>query len=59
VEGDLILTKHEEKEKDIHDFYFSLLGTNLSREYTVNLKELKIISHDLADLDRPIPVEEV
>jgi hypothetical protein len=59
VEGDLILTNHEEKEKAIHDFYFNLLGTNLSREYTINLEELEIISHDLADLDRSIPVEEV
>ncbi|WVZ91346.1 LOW QUALITY PROTEIN: hypothetical protein U9M48_037534 [Paspalum notatum var. saurae] len=59
VEEDLILTKHEDKEKAFHDFYFSLLGTNLSREYTVNLEELEVISHDLVDLDRPIPVEEV
>jgi hypothetical protein len=42
VEGDLILTRHEEKEKVVHDFYFSLLGSVLSREHTVSLEELDI-----------------
>jgi len=35
-----ILTKHEEKEQNIFEFYTNLLGKNIDREVTVDLSEL-------------------
>ena len=54
-----ILTKHEEKEKNIFDFYSSLIGSSTDREVTINLEELNMLSFDLADLEAPFTEEEV
>ena len=54
-----MLTKHEEEEQTIFNFYKSLLGDSSDREVTVNLAELNVPSFDLADLDNPFSEEEV
>jgi len=43
----------------IDEFYEDLLGKNIDRERTINLDELGILSHDLADLELPFTEEEV
>jgi len=53
------MTKHEEKEQNIFNFYSSLLGECLDREATVNLEELNLPRIDLADLEVPFTEEEV
>ena len=58
VEG-TILTKHEEKEQHIFDFYNSLLGSSTDREMTVNLAELDMPNIPLHDLEVPFSEEEV
>jgi len=59
VSGDQIYTKHEDKARLVDDFYENLLGTTLDRERTINLDELGILPHDLADLELPFTEEEV
>jgi mannosylglycoprotein endo-beta-mannosidase len=59
VVGDQICTSHEDKAAAIDDFYENLLGQCTAREYTINLAELGIITHDLADLELPFNEEEV
>jgi len=58
VEG-TILTKHEDKEQHIFDFYNSLLGSSTDREMTVNLAELDMPNIPLHDLEVPFSEEEV
>jgi len=55
----MMITKHEEKEQNIFNFYSSLLGECLDREATVNLEELNLPRIDLADLEVPFTEEEV
>lgn len=55
----LVLTKHEEKEKIVNEFYSTLLGVNMDRDTTINLEEVNIPSHDLTELDAPFSEEEV
>ena len=57
--GEQICTSHEDKAAAIDDFYENLLGNCPDREYTINLNELEIIAHDLADLEVPFSEEEV
>jgi hypothetical protein len=59
VSGDQIYTKHEDKARLVDDFYENLLGTTLDIERTINLDELGILPHDLADLELPFTEEEV
>jgi hypothetical protein len=47
VSGEHIYTSHEDKSATIDEFYENLLGKCDDREYTINLSELEIISHDL------------
>jgi hypothetical protein len=56
-----MLTKHEEKEDNIFSFYFysKLLVEDQERQVTINLKELDIHQHDLAELDVPFSEEQV
>jgi len=58
VEGE-VLTKHEDKEQNIFNFYNTLLGECANREVTVNLEELYLPRFDLVDLDNPFSEEEV
>ena len=55
----LVLTKHEEKEQNIFNFYSTLLGENLDRGVTVNLEALNAPNLDLSELDDPFSEEEV
>lgn len=55
----LVLSKHEEKEKIVNEFYCNLLGVSNDRDYAINLEELNIPSHVLAELDAPFSEEEV
>jgi hypothetical protein len=41
------------------EYYENLLGTSLDRAHSINLQELGINSHNLADLDMPFSEEEV
>jgi len=55
----VVLTKHEEKEQNIFEFYSNLLGKNMDREVTVNLTELDMPSLDLTELETPFSEQEV
>jgi len=55
----MVITKHDEKEQNIFNFYRNLLGECLDREATVNLEELNLPRIDLAELDAPSTEEEV
>jgi len=55
----MVITKHEEKEQNVFNFYSNLLGECLDREHTVNLEELNMPRSDLAELDAPFTEEEV
>jgi len=54
-----VLTKHEDKEQNIFNFYNTLLGKCADREVIVNLEELHLPRFDLVDLDNPFSEEEV
>lgn len=47
LDGDQVLTTHEDKERVIYNFYNGLLGTSVHRERTINLDELNIASHHI------------
>ncbi|XP_066374880.1 uncharacterized protein [Miscanthus floridulus] len=59
VAGDQIYTNHADKVSIIDGFYNSLLGTSVGRDNTVDLTELGLDTHDLAELDLPFTAEEV
>ena len=59
VAGEQFCTSHEDKAAAIDDFYENLLGSCPDREYSINLNELQIVAHDLADLELPFSEEEV
>jgi hypothetical protein len=54
-----ILTGHEEKEKNVFEFYNSLLGEPLDRDMTINLDVLGFPHNDLSELEAPFSKEEV
>ena len=54
-----VLTKHEDKEQNIFNFYNTLLEKCDDREVIVNLEELHLPRFDLVDLDNPFLEEEV
>jgi len=43
----------KKKEKIVNEFYYNLLGVSVDRDSTINLEEVNIPSHDLAELDAP------
>jgi hypothetical protein len=53
------LTNHYDKANAMFEYYENLLGTSLDRAHSINLQELGINSHNLADLDMPFSEEEV
>jgi exonuclease III len=59
VDGDHVLTSHDDKAGAIFEFYNQLIGTGTQRDSTINLDELGLSQLDLADLDVPITEEEV
>jgi hypothetical protein len=59
VAGERICSSHDDKAVVIDDFYENLLGSCTDREHTINLTELDIDAHDLADLELPFSEEEV
>jgi len=54
-----ILTKNEEKEQNIFEFYNGLLGSSVDRDVTVDLSELDMPCIDLHTLEAPFSEEEV
>jgi hypothetical protein len=54
-----ILTNHEDKARVVNDFYENLLGTNLTRDHSINLEELGTAIHNLANLEIPFTEDEV
>ena len=59
MSGEQICTSHEEKATAIDNCYEILLGNCAGREYTINLSELEINAHDLADIELPFSEQEV
>jgi hypothetical protein len=57
--GGHIYTGHEDKAQVVGQFYDELLGISINREHTINLQELGIPSHNLADLELPFTEDEV
>jgi hypothetical protein len=55
----LILSRHEDKEMLLNDFYFNLVGCSTDREHSINLEHLHIPSHDLSMLDSPFTEDEI
>lgn len=53
------LTNHDVKANAVNEYYENLLGTSLDRAHSINLQELGLNSHNLADLDMPFSEEEV
>jgi hypothetical protein len=51
------LTNHDDKANAMFEYYENLLGISLDRTHSINLQELGINSHNLADLDMPFSVE--
>jgi hypothetical protein len=54
-----IFTSHEDKAEAVNEFYENLLGTKLDITCSINLDELGIAQHNLADLERPYTEDEV
>jgi hypothetical protein len=52
-EDGLVLTNNEDKEQNVFKFYSHLLGESTDRDIIVNLEELNIPPHDLAELEAP------
>ena len=59
MEGNKVLTAHEDKAKAILDFYDGLIGSSSDWGQTIDLVELGIPSHNLDELDAPFSEEEV
>ena len=59
TEEGVVITDHEQKEKNIFEFYDRLLGVSLDRDVTINLEELGTPSLNLEELDAPFSEEEV
>jgi hypothetical protein len=58
-EGDVTLTRHDEKAAAVDHFFFNLIGTNVGRDRIIDLDALDIPSHDLSELDAPFSEKEV
>jgi hypothetical protein len=59
VDGDRIVTGHEDKASLIHQFYSNLMGSCLDWDQTINLDEIGMPSFDLSELDAPFTEQEV
>jgi hypothetical protein len=59
VDGEVILTSHEDKAAAVDDFFFNLIGTSQDRDQTVDLEALNLSHHDLAELEAPCSEDEV
>jgi hypothetical protein len=60
TEEGVVITDHEQKERNIFDFYNKLLGISHDRELTVNMEELTTVPRlNLEELDAPFTEEEV
>jgi len=59
TEEGVVITDHEQKEKNIFEFCDKLLGVSLDRDFTINLEELGTPSLNLEELDAPFSEEEV
>jgi hypothetical protein len=59
MEGDRIITSHEEKAEAVFDFYSNLIGADSSRDRTINLDGLALPRHELDVLETPFSEEEV
>jgi hypothetical protein len=57
--GGHIYTGHEDKAQVVDQFYDELLGRSINREHTINLQEMGIPSHNLADLELPFTEDKV
>ena len=47
VDGDVILTSHQDKAATVDGFFFNLIGTSQDRDHTVDLEALGLSHHDL------------
>ncbi|WVZ85337.1 hypothetical protein U9M48_032277 [Paspalum notatum var. saurae] len=54
-----VITKHDEKERIVNEFYCNLLGENMDRDSTIDLNEVHVPSYDLTELEAPFSEEEV
>jgi hypothetical protein len=59
TKGDRIITSHEEKVEAVFDFYSNLIGTDSSRDRTINLDGLALPRHELDVLETSFSEEEV
>jgi hypothetical protein len=59
VEGDRILTSHNEKAAAVDQFYYNLIGQHRERDRTIDLEALVVPRHNLSDLDSPFSEQEV
>jgi hypothetical protein len=59
VSEEQVLTNHEDKAAAIFEFYNQLMGTSVDQDLTINLDELDLSQHDLANLDEPFTKDEV
>ena len=59
VSEDQVLTSHNDKAVAVFEFYNKLLGTSEQRDISINLDNLGLDQHDLAELELPFGEEEV
>jgi hypothetical protein len=59
VDGEQILTSHEEKAACVDQFYTNLLGNSTDRVQAIELETLGMPSFDLIDLEAPISEQDV
>jgi hypothetical protein len=57
VDGDQVLTGHDDKASLVHQFYSNLMGTCLDRDRNTNLEAIGMPSFDLSELDARITEE--
>jgi hypothetical protein len=59
VVDNYILSSHIDKAAAVDQFFSNLIGTNMDRDWTIDLDALGLPSHDLSELDAPFSEEEV
>lgn len=59
MDGDRILTAHNEKAAAVDQFYYNLIGQYRERNRTINLEALGVPRHNMSDLDSPFSEQEV
>jgi hypothetical protein len=59
VTDSVVCTSHEDNSRAVDNFYIKLLGTTINRTHSIDLQDLGMPSHDLADLDTPFSKKEV